>query len=122
MGANIKTPAQITEALSKASQYAENSCKLPLIFVLDEEGGRVARIGRNSNFNVTKVVAMRTIGDSSDTSKAYEAGDTIGSYLQGYGFNMDFAPVLDTITNSDNTVIGNRSFGTDPELVWSMAS
>ena len=122
MGANIKTPAQITEALFKASQYAENSCKLPLIFALDEEGGRVARIGRNSNFNVTKVVAMRTIGDSGDTSKAYEAGDTIGSYLQGYGFNMDLVPVLDTITNSDNTVIGDRSFGTDPELVWSMAS
>lgn len=35
---------------------------------------------------------------------------------------MDFAPVLDTITNPDNTVIGNCSFGTDPELVWNMAS
>lgn len=122
MSANIQNPSQITEAVSKASQYAESACKLPLLLSLDEEGGRVARIGNNANFNVTKIKPMREIGDSGDTAKAYVAGDTIGSYLQDYGFNMDFAPVLDTITNPDNTVIGNRSFGTDPELVWSMAS
>ena len=30
---------------------------------------------------------------------------------------MDFAPDIDVLTNPDNTVIGNRSFGSDKELV-----
>lgn len=39
MSANIQNPSQITEAVSKASQYAESACKLPLLLSLDEEGG-----------------------------------------------------------------------------------
>jgi len=34
--------------------------------------------------------------------------------MKAYGFNMDFAPVLDVVTNPQNTVIGDRSFGSNP--------
>ena len=65
---------------------------------------------------------MAEIGAVNDAQKAYEVGSAIGGYLSEYGFNMDFAPDADVLTNSANQVIGSRSFGTDAQLVWSMAS
>ena len=37
------------------------------------------------------------------------------------GFNLDFAPIADVFTNPENTVIGDRAFGSDPELCATMA-
>lgn len=68
----------------------------------------------------TKISSMRKIGDSGDVSKAYEAGLTIGKDISELGFNLDFAPDADVITNPNNTEIGNRSFGTDKEIVAEM--
>ncbi len=38
------------------------------------------------------------------------------------GFNVDFAPVADTIIVSDNEDISDRSFGTDPNIVAEMVA
>ena len=65
---------------------------------------------------------MRAIGDSRDTSRAYDVGKNLASYLKEIGFNIDFAPDADVITNSGNTVIGDRSFGEDPQLTADMAA
>ena len=104
--ANIKNPEQI-KALTK---YLHGLGNYPLICV-DEEGGRVARIANNSNFNVVKYASMSAVGATGDPKKAYEAGDNIGSYLSLYGFDVDLAPVSDVNTNPENVVIGDRAFG-----------
>ena len=49
--------------------------------------------------------------------KAYEAGNTIGEYLKKYGLNFNFAPDADVITNPENKIIGDRSFGSDAKSV-----
>ena len=49
-------------------------------------------------------------------------GDTVGREISELGFNLDFAPVADLSTNEDNTEIGERSFGSDPDLVSQMVS
>ena len=64
---------------------------------------------------------MADIGASADASAAQNAGDTIGSYLAGYGFNVNFAPVADVMAEG-NTLIGDRAFGTDQGQVSSMVS
>lgn len=115
--ANIKNPDQI-RAFTK---FIHGLGNYPLICV-DEEGGRVARIGRNSNFNVPTYASMAAVGATGDAKNAYSAGDNIGSYLFSYGFDVDFAPVSDVNTNPDNVVIGDRAFGSDPNLVAEMAS
>lgn len=115
--ANIKNPEQI-KALTK---YLHGLGNYPLICV-DEEGGRVARIANNSNFNVVKYASMSAVGATGDPKKAYEAGDNIGSYLSLYGFDVDLAPVSDVNTNPENVVIGDRAFGSSPQLVADMAS
>ena len=118
---NIIDPSQTTLLTTTMQTYASEIEGVVLFNGIDEEGGRVARIANNDNFTVTKYDSMETIGNTDDTNNAYEVGATIGSYLQEYGFNLDFAPDADVITNPDNQVIGNRSFGSDAELVSSMA-
>ena len=65
---------------------------------------------------------MAEIGATGDTSKAFEVGNSIGSYLKKYGFNLDFAPDADVLTNPENTAIGERSFGSDPNLTAQMVA
>ena len=71
-------------------------------------------------FGVTDVGNMSDVGATGDSQNAYNAGSTIGTYLNTLGFNMDFAPVADVLTNPDNTVIKDRSFGSDSQLVADM--
>lgn len=40
-----------------------------------------------------------------DEERAYEIGQTIGNYLAELGFNLDYAPVGDVLTNPENTVV-----------------
>ena len=115
---NITSPEQVI----KFNQDLKQSCKITPFLAIDEEGGRVARIANHAGFEVKKYKSMYSIGATGDFSKAYEAGDTIGGYLNQYGFNLDFAPDADLTTNpnSNSSGIGDRSFGGDPELVSEM--
>lgn len=65
--------------------------------------------------------AMGKLAESGDRETIYQAGDTIGAYLAGLGFNVDFAPDADVLADAENQAIGDRSFGTDPQVVASMA-
>ncbi|MBO4561733.1 MAG: glycoside hydrolase [Bacteroidaceae bacterium] len=92
------------------------------LLCIDEEGGRVARIANNANFNVPKYVSMDSIGKTGDARNAYECGNTIGKYLYKYGFDIDFAPVADVNTNPENVVIGARAFSDDPQVAAPMVT
>ncbi len=116
--ANILTPEQCTTMISNTQSYSE----IGLFIAVDEEGGRVARIGSNSAMGTTSFSSMSTIGSTGDVSKAYEVGSTIGTEIAQFGFNLDFAPVADVNSNPNNTVIGDRAFGSDPELVAEMVA
>lgn len=110
------------DQIVKFNEDFQSNSKIPMFIGVDEEGGRVARIADNENMGTTKFDSMRTIGDSKDVNKAYEVGNTIGREIHELGFNLDFAPDADVITNSENTEIGDRAFGTDAEIVSKMVS
>ena len=93
----------------------------PLVCI-DEEGGRVSRLANNPNFHVKKYESMASIGATGDPQNAYECGNTIGSYLKYYGFDIDFAPVADVNTNPDNIIIGPRAFSDDPAVAAPMVT
>lgn len=65
---------------------------------------------------------MAQVGKSQNYERANEIGTTIGKYIKNLGFNLDFAPDTDVLTDSNNTEIGDRSFGNDPEVVGKMAT
>ncbi len=92
---------------------------IPPFLAVDEEGGLVSRIA-DSSIEVPYVGPMANIGASGDPEAAFEAGNTIGGYLQELGFNLDFAPDADVLIDPGNQTIGDRSFGTDPALCGQM--
>ena len=86
--------------------------ELPLI-AIDQEGGRVMRLREG----VAPVPPMREIGASGDPAMAELAGAELGAGLRSAGVNVNFAPVLDLALLETNRVIGDRSFGSDPQSV-----
>lgn len=113
---NIVDKEQIMKMLSNTTTMSN----YPVFLAVDEEGGDVSRVA-NSSIEVEKVEAMSAIGADGDAAKAREAGETIGSYLKEIGFNVDFAPVAD-VAAGDDSALGNRAFGSDPEIVKEMVS
>ena len=114
---NIADPQQLDSLVRKLKSF--NGA--PLLYI-DEEGGRVARIGNNSRFKVEKFKSMGAIGKTGDPKEARRCGSTIGTYLKEYGFDVDLAPVADVNTNPNNPVIGTRAFSPDPAVAAEMVT
>lgn len=113
---NIQSEEQIKEMVEKSVSY----CKYPMFIAVDEEGGKVARLAEG--LKLENVGNMADIGSTGETNKAYEAMKTVGSYMTNYGFNLNFAPMADVLTNKDNDSIGDRSFGSDANVVAGMVT
>ena len=122
MARNLESASQVKEMLSNLQTFSQERIGLPVFTGVDEEGGTVTRIGGRDNFDVPDVGDMRDVGSTGDTDLAYETGTTLGTYLKDLGFNVDFAPDADVLSNPDNQVVRYRSFGSDPELVAAMAA
>lgn len=103
-------PVEVAEHL--AGIAAATAGPAPLVAV-DQEGGRVERL----KSPVLELPPMRALGDHDDVGLTRRVGATLGAQLAALGFTVDFAPVLDVDTNPANPVIGDRSFGADPEKV-----
>ena len=116
---HLKNPEQTKRMLGALQEHATKEGGLPLFLCVDEEGGKVARIACNPVFKVRDVGPMREI---KSIEEAFDAGRTIGNYLEKLGFNVDFAPDADVLTAPGSRIIGNRSFGDDPEKVTEYAA
>ena len=61
--------------LSKTQNYAvKEIAGVPVFLGVDEDGRRGVWVAGNKNFSVTRYESMRAIGDSRDTSQAYDVG------------------------------------------------
>lgn len=112
---NIQSAEQISEMISNTSLYS----RYPIFIGVDEEGGEVSRVAEAGL--AQNVGSAASIGQTQDPSKAYAAGQSIAAYLSGLGFNLNFAPVAD-LNNVENSIIGDRSYGSDSALVASMVA
>lgn len=117
-GKNLSSPQQVT-AFNQAFQEAS---RIPLFIGVDEEGGSVARLANHPGFDLPQYESAGAVGAAGDPENAREMGRVIGSYLNEYGFNLDFAPVADVNTNPQNPVIGDRAFSSQPRQAAQMAS
>ncbi|MEK4085903.1 beta-N-acetylhexosaminidase [Psychrobacillus sp. FSL K6-1415] len=108
---NLKNANQSVSLLNAIKQENTNN-KVPLFLGVDEEGGRISRLPE-----LTKLPTNEELGKRNDISLSYNIGKLLGKELSAFGFNLDFAPVLDINSNPDNPIIGDRSFGKDAELV-----
>ncbi|MBQ8966256.1 glycoside hydrolase family 3 N-terminal domain-containing protein [Ruminococcus sp.] len=104
---NLVSKDQTRGFISTGQQYNSKHSSVPLFFAVDEEGGTVARcakkLGTTSFYNMYN---YRYQG----TQTAYNNAWTIANDIASLGFNLDFAPVADTWSNPNNTVIGWRAY------------
>lgn len=108
---NLKKANQSVTLLNAIKQENSNN-KVPLFLGIDEEGGRISRLPE-----LTKLPTNEEIGFRNDASFSYGIGKLLGKQLSAFGFNLDFAPVLDINSNPENPIIGDRSFGKDAQKV-----
>lgn len=90
-----------------------NRISIPLFIATDQEGGRVARLKHGfTEFPSNKALALKE-----DLSLIEKSAFVMGNELLSVGINMNLAPVVDINSNPLNPVIGDRSFGDNPEIV-----
>ena len=109
---NIKNSNQMLNLINSLKETNANN-KTPLFMAVDEEGGRVNRMPKEFK----KIPSNKKIGEVNSEKFSFKLGAAIGEEIKSFGFNVDFAPVLDINNNPKNLVIGDRSFGADPDLV-----
>ena len=104
---NLESPEALAELLLSLREVLPPH---PLLAV-DQEGGRVSRLEPWLGPTPT---AERWSHQGEDAVRRF--GATTGAALRGLGFNLDFAPVVDLCPPGTPNGIGDRSFGTDPEV------
>jgi beta-N-acetylhexosaminidase len=109
---NIKDAPQLVN-LTNNIKATNSKNKIPLFISVDQEGGRVNRMPSS----IKNTPSARIIGNKNDEKYAFNIGKVIATELQAFGFNTDFAPVLDIQSNPKNAVIGDRSFGSNSSVV-----
>ncbi len=113
---NISDTDQAISLLNSVKEINSDNT-IPLFLSVDEEGGRVTRMPNE----FTRLPTNEKIGRINNEDFSHGIGQILGKELKAFGFNMDFAPVLDVNNNPNNPVIGDRSFGSIPELVSKLA-
>src|SRR4029079_14994693 len=79
------------------------------IVAVDQEGGRVARLGPP----VVRLPPAASLG-AREPASIQATARALAEQLSALGFTTPLAPVLDVNTRADNPVIGDRAFATEP--------
>ena len=112
--ANVYSADQVRTMLTGVQENA----KVPLLIGIDGEPGNDEGL---SKFGITEAFQSASVyGENVDEAGIRQVGKTLGSDMKAVGFNVDFAPVADVLTDGANTEVGDRSFGSDPMIVSSM--
>ena len=91
----------------------------PLFLALDQEGGSIVRIASG----MTVFTSQMGLAATPDPAAAVQRAATItAGELRANGVNWNFAPVADVNNEPLNPIIGNRSYGSDPQRVSSLVA
>jgi beta-N-acetylhexosaminidase len=109
-GRNIEDPAQLA-ALTQSLRAA-----LPpdAVLMVDQEGGRVARLRAPHWPDLPAAGTLRT------EDEAFAHGRALGAMAREAGFNVVAAPVLDLRHPGASEVVGDRALSHDPTIVASL--
>ena len=113
---NIENPAQVTEL---TRSYREIAGRADAPVLIDQEGGRVQRLGPP---HWPDFPAAEKLTSTSDTKASVEIGARlIANELTKLGINVDCLPVADLRFPGAHDVIGDRAYGSDPVEVAKLA-
>ncbi len=106
-GRNVESPEQLRRLTAQLHSLSPLGS---LIISIDQEGGKLQRL-KPPYFTAFPPACKVT------PLTALDLGRRMGQELADLGINVDFAPVLDVNSNPHNPIIGDRSFGSDPQFV-----
>jgi beta-N-acetylhexosaminidase len=116
---NVQNAQQLRRLTSELQHIAkEAGHRHPLLIGIDQENGSVRRLGSDA----TIFPGNMALGAIGSEQMAYKVASAAGHELLELGVNLNFAPVVDVNNNPANPVIGNRSFGEDPQQVARLGS
>jgi beta-N-acetylhexosaminidase len=116
---NYKNPDQLHKLINDLQSLNSGNSDIPPLFIsVDQEGGRVARLGEP----FTQFPPMSCLGEANSNELAYRFGLGMGKEMRAVGINMDYAPVLDVHSNPANPIIGKRALDTDPTKVATLGA
>ena len=119
-GRNVESAGQLAELTNGLKDL--NGDYTPLFLCVDQEGGRVDRMPPEVD-DLPPALDFGAIADAGARMDAcFALGQTLAAQCAAFGFNMDFAPSMDIWSNPENTVIGDRAFGTDAATVTGAAN
>ncbi len=104
----LRAVAELVAAVNRTT-----TAELPLLVAVDQEGGRVMRLGPPA----MQLPPMRKVGDLQDEDLVRRLAEAQARELAALGITMSFAPVADIHTRDDNPIIGDRAFATTPAAV-----
>ncbi len=112
---NLATPEQLFALVRELQDLSE----LPVIFTVDQEGGRVSRL-KVLGEEPPSAAELRAVGG---TEVCARHGELTARLLRSVGFNLDLCPVVDYCLDeaADNSLRG-RCYGTGPDEVIEKAS
>ena len=119
---NFKNKEQIKQLIQNLKKVTLNP---DLLIFIDQEGGRVQRL---DNHEFIKFPPQMTFGNiyKKDNKKAielaYKSSFLMGEQLKEICIDVNFSPVCDLFFDNAHKVIGDRSFGSDPELVLNLSN
>lgn len=114
---NCISPEQL-RALTSQLRDLHGRDRLPIL--IDQEGGRVARLGPPHwpvFPNAQSLGALYQTAPSSAMEAARLNAQLIGRQLSALGINVDCLPVADVRDPTGHDIIGDRAYGTDPLVV-----
>ena len=112
-GKNISTTSQTVHLINQLKISNEKSNNpFPLFISVDQEGGSVERLPSS----IRSLPTNEKVGNTNNQAFSKAIGQIVGMELHDFGFNMDFAPVMD-IRRSSDSAINNRSFSSDKNSV-----
>jgi beta-N-acetylhexosaminidase len=94
------------------TNYYQSISKTPLMVGIDGEWGLNMRLQKTQKFPYAI-----TMGALNSDSLVYEVGVAIAQQCKRLGIHINFAPDIDINNNSNNPIIGFRSFGDNKEKV-----
>jgi beta-N-acetylhexosaminidase len=107
---NFEDPAQLAELVNNIQKHRD---EYPLFISVDQEGGRVMRFKKH----FTQFPSMMDLARMNSPKLVFEVHEVIAKELAACGINLTYSPTCDILTNADNKVIGDRSYGVDAETV-----
>lgn len=110
---NIESIPQLKKLCSDLQQMIKYHTGHDAFIAIDQEGGMVTRLGQDA----VNMPGAMAIAATDNIENAYWAGKITGEQLKSLGVNFNLAPTVDVNSNTDNPVIGVRSFGDKPEKV-----